>query len=83
MNNFKPFPEYAEVGFYCDEFRTFYNRNKPQPNFKYVFLLDDNLNFNILKTLPRQNLYQKLNNHKVPTFHDQLAIILNKKWWSR
>lgn len=80
MHNFKPFSHYLEVGFYCDEFRTFYNINKPQPNFKYTFLLYDTLYLNILKPLPRLTFNQILNNHKSITEEDQLSIILNKRY---
>lgn len=80
MNNFKPFPRYLEVGFYCDTFRMFYNINKPRPNFKYVFLLRDDLDLNILQSLPRLTFNQLLNNHKSITEQDQFSIILNKRY---
>lgn len=80
MNNFKPFPQFLEVGFYCDTFRKFYNINKPGPNFKYTFLLCDDVDLDILKPLPRKTFNQHLNNYKVPTVYDQYSIILNKRY---
>lgn len=83
MNHFKPFPNYVEVGFYVDEFRLYpsgvdFPKTK-QPNFKYSFILHDNLYLNIIHQRKDDRTFiQKLDNIEWVDDNVVYSKILNK-----
>jgi hypothetical protein len=84
MTHFKPFPYYVEIGFYMDEFRLYGSGETvpktQQPNFKYSFILHDNLYLNILHEIKDNRTFiQKLDNIKWVSDDELYAKILNKR----